>query len=490
MKYIHLFLLVALSASAWAQTETNLAAFTKIETNAPITIQLVEGTSNKAAHTGGLKDFKFTTENGVLSIDHTGKDFTNKEPLKIYFTTLSAIELEGVTYVNTAEGTSIKSDAFSIECSGASKSDLHLNVKHLKVECVGASKITLSGTADTSIIELAGASKVYGADLKTKEMTLDAAGASYFNVNASNTLNIEASGATKGVYAGNPINKNIQVSGISNIVDVATGQNLKDERSSGDDTTRITVGKKKVIIIEEGDDLRVETEDEEDTEENPTDSKPSKKYELKKVYAGFELGMNQFTSPNLKFEMPKGYEYLDCNIGKSWFYGLNILEGDVQLVKNKLALTSGLGMQFQNLTFASNQVLKASGNTLAADSGLVPLSKNRLYTYNLNVPLMLKFAPRTKKDRNNFHIAVGVIGSFKAYSHVRTETSAAGYMVETKTKDDYNINPFHVTATARIGYGWLRAFANYDLTPYFKPNNGLNPDVRVFSAGLTLVPFQ
>jgi hypothetical protein len=61
-------------------------------------------------------------------------------------------------------------------------------------------------------------------------------------------------------------------------------------------------------------------------------------------------------------------------------------------------------------------------------------------------------------------------------------------------RDDYSINPFRVQATARVGYGWFRAFANYSLTPYFKKDSGVagqeNPDIRVFSAGITLIPFQ
>ncbi len=112
-----------------------------------------------------------------------------------------------------------------------------------------------------------------------------------------------------------------------------------------------------------------------------------------------------------------------------------------------------------------------------------------MYNFNINVPLLVKFAPRTKKNRNGFHLAAGVIGTFKAHSHEKQETSANGYTEEIKIKDDFNINPFRVAATVRVGYGWFRAFANYSLTPYFKQTNG-NPDVRVFSAGITLVPFN
>jgi hypothetical protein len=72
---------------------------------------------------------------------------------------------------------------------------------------------------------------------------------------------------------------------------------------------------------------------------------------------------------------------------------------------------------------------------------------------------------------------------------MRLESTANGYNEKLEIRDDFNINPFRLTGTVRVGYGWFRAFANYNLTPYFNTSNG-NPDVRTFTAGLTLVSFD
>ena len=302
---------------------------------------------------------------------------------------------------------------------------------------------------------------------------------------------MEAAGATKGVYNGNPSTKNINVAGISNVVDGSTGEQLKDDRNGEDgDTTKIRIGNKKVLIYEDGKELAIEQKDAKDDEKK----KSNKKKPLKEVYSGFEVGMNTFTDNQMNFTMPAKYNFLDTKINKSWFYGINLMEGDLILIKNKLALTSGLGLEFQTFEFNTPRVLIPNSNVVMADSSSKALNRNRLYNFNFNVPLLLKFAPRTAKGRNGFHMAVGVIGTYKAYSHVKIESSADGYELEAKMRDDYNINPFRVQATARVGYGWFRAFANYSLTPYFKKDTGVagqeNPDIRVFSAGITLIPFQ
>jgi hypothetical protein len=112
-----------------------------------------------------------------------------------------------------------------------------------------------------------------------------------------------------------------------------------------------------------------------------------------------------------------------------------------------------------------------------------------MYNFNISVPLLLKFAPRTAKTKNGFHLAAGIIGSYIAFSQMRLESTANGYNEKLEIRDDFNINPFRLTGTVRVGYGWFRAFANYNLTPYFNTSNG-NPDVRTFTAGLTLVSFD
>lgn len=498
MKYLQIVSLLALSSGVWAQTEMKLAPFTKIELEAPVKVILINGTEPKATHSNSLANYNLEVEGGVLSIELKSKRMVGEvEELSIYFDQLNGIELNGTGEIATAAGSTIKGDRLVMEITGATKANLSLNLSQLNLEANGATKVTLSGAANNSIIEISGASHLNAEQFISKEIIMEASGASVFFVHAINVLQIEAAGAARGTYSGNPVNRNINISGAAKVTDSKTGlshseKNMEEQSewvvNEKNDTTRISIGKKKFIIIEEGDDVKIEKEDGDSDKKESYSFKSKKKKELKHVYAGFEMGMSQLISPDMTFNLPQGYNFLNCNMGKSWFFGLNLFEGDLNLISNKLALTSGLGLEWQNFNFNSNRVLTPNVNIINADSGMLALTTNKLYNFNFNVPLLLKFAPRTKKERNNFHLALGVIGTYKAYSHIRTESSALGYDVETKINDDFNINPFRVSATARIGYGWFRAFANYSLTPYFKIN-GSNPDIRVFSAGITVIPF-
>lgn len=484
MKIRNIIALLALPVSAWAQTTTNLPAFTGIELNAPFKVALVHSTVTKATAVTGVE---LMVKRNILHIEQGTSDVHEGDSVIVYYTQLNRMEINGIGEISMAQGSTINADTFKLECNGAAKTNLNMEVKFLRLEGNGESIIKLAGNADKVKAALSGVSKLYAAELKTRDMNVEGSGASYFAVFASNSLHVDATNATKGSYAGKPVIKNINVSGVSSIVDASTGEEMSDERSGNGDTTRLTIGKMKVIIIDE--DKKQDTKGKKEEAENGNSPKKIKRYDLKHVYAGFEVGVNNFASSNLQLNVPANYSYLSCNTGRSWFYGLNFIEKDAQIIKNKLAITTGFGIEFQHFEFASDKVLQANMPGVIADSGLVQYSRNRLYNFNLNVPLLLKFAPRNKKVRNGFHLAAGLIGTYKTYSSLSLETTARGFKEETKIKDDFNINPFRVAATIRVGYGWFRAFASYSLTPYFKQTNG-NPDIRVFAAGITLVPFQ
>ncbi|MCG9881396.1 MAG: DUF2807 domain-containing protein [Bacteroidia bacterium] len=480
MKYLSILGLLVFGGSAFAQKETRLTNYTKINFDVPLKVVLVKGSEPKFKVGEGYEKISCEVKNETLEIELNGTVPSANQKLTLYYTTLDAIEMDGAGSIETEGSEKITSNEFKLVSRGAVKAILGIEANDFLLETQGASKVTLSGSAKNAKLNVSGASKIYANELACKDMMVNASGASFYNINSKGDLLIDASGTSKGIYSGNPENKIINISGLANIVDAATGDQMKDDRmGDGDDTTRITIGKKKLIIIEDKDKITLGEES----------NKKDKKYELKSVFAGFELGVNQFTTNSMSTNLPNQYDFLEVKPEKSFFFGLNLLEGDYQIITNKLAITTGFGMEFQNFGFNTNRTLIPNQNAVMADSGLFALSRNNLYAYQLTVPLLLKFAPRTSKSKNKFHAAIGVIGSFKAYSHLRTETSAQGFEQETFIKDDFNINPFRLSATARVGYGWFRLFANYSLTPYFKTEQA-TPDFRTLSVGLTVIPFN
>ena len=104
------------------------------------------------------------------------------------------------------------------EVSGASSGNLS-NVKadDLELKASGASKIKIGGTANELNADANGASTIDAEDLRTENAKIKASGASKATVSAANDLNINASGASRITYTGEPKNLRQNSSGASSI---------------------------------------------------------------------------------------------------------------------------------------------------------------------------------------------------------------------------------------------------------------------------------
>ena len=273
------------------------------------------------------------------------------------------------------------------------------------------------------------------------------------------------------------------------------------------DKTRITLGENEVLIIEEnGDTTRVKLgsrgisiiEDDEGTSihiiemEEPEDDILSSSHDHKKKfrphYAGFELGLNNYLTPNFDMNMPSDQLYLDLNTGKSWNFNLNLLEYGFGLGTDKVGLVTGFGVEWTNYVFEyQNSIQKdASGNIVE----YIPLdadhiTKSKLNMTYLTAPLLLEF--QIPAGRKRIHISGGLIGGVKIASNTKIKYKISGEKSKEKNKGDFNLAPLRYGVTARIGYRALNLYANYYLVPLFTENRG--PELYPFTIGLSLIPF-
>jgi hypothetical protein len=106
----------------------------------------------------------------------------------------------------------------SLDIHGASDAKVS-NVKtdNLKLHASGASKIDISGTATNVKSEVSGASDLTAKSLIAEDLIIKCSGASKATVQATNTLNIHASGASDVTYIGKPKNLTRESSGASDI---------------------------------------------------------------------------------------------------------------------------------------------------------------------------------------------------------------------------------------------------------------------------------
>lgn len=463
-----------------SQNSQPVSEFSKLKLDANVSVELVIA-DRYSVYMENNQAKAPSVNNGELVLDD---EFASSGKIKVFVKNLKSVTMDGASRLECLD--TLRVNDFTIEMDAAARAHLIVAGSNTLIKMDGGSYLELEGNTNNATVDLDGAANFKAGNFLVKSMTINTDGGSRAKVNVSENFAAKSDGASLVNYVGEPKNKTISLDGLAKITkddkEEFTAENgIADLPAIADlpdgDTTRVKIGKRKFIIID--DDKKEEAKKEKDEND---------KRRMKRVYAGFELGVNAMTTSDMNFSHPDKYKFLNTKVGSSWFYGLNLFEVDGHIIKNKLALTTGLGMQFSNYHFEGNTYITPNVDSLSGTDAGVALSTNRLYTYDLNAPLMIKFAPGNKKKANKgFHIAVGAIVRYQATAKVVTETSANGYEQKTSYKDDFNMNAFRVDGTVRVGYDRVKLFVNYSLTPYFKGNN--DPDIRTFAAGLTLIGF-
>ncbi|MFI5220728.1 MAG: head GIN domain-containing protein [Bacteroidia bacterium] len=469
-------------STLFGQITKPLPEFNKIEAGEAFKILLIPSDSNSIViGTKNEADVLTEVKNGTLHLKSNFKSAVNWN-VKIFFKGLNELTLEGTAQAICRD--TIHTQSFYLKSSGTSLSDLIINCDTLKINAEGVSQTLISGSAITANYIVEGASKLNAQNVTAQKIDVRTEGTSNAKIRVNESLSAHAEGISRIIYGGNPINKSIAIDGLATVKSASGSEEFNNEKAlinkNDGDTTRLKIGRKKLLII---------NEDNSADFEKTFDEKPkNSKRKMKSVWGGFALGVTGMTTKDMNFNFSTNYKFLNTKLGESWFFDLNLPEYDAQIIRNKLAVTMGLGMQWNNIHFAGNNYLTPKSDTLSSTNAGVNLNLNKLFTFDITAPLLIKFAPGSRKRaKGGFHLAAGVIGHYITTSSVITETLANGYMQRVVFNDNFNINPFRLDATVRVGYSRVKLFANYSLTPYF--NTGAGPDVRLFAAGLTLVGF-
>lgn len=230
------------------------------------------------------------------------------------------------------------------------------------------------------------------------------------------------------------------------------------------DTTRFKVGSTEFLIIN-NDTLTSGNGKNENCDEEECYDKNDLTY-----WSGIDVGVNMLMDWHKTFDNFQS-SHLQMDPANSISFGVNFLEQRVRLYKDYLNLVTGLGFTHSRYSF-KNEFLHLNANSDSTfgftDTTLVSAySKNALRVNYFNIPLLFQIN-LAKNPKKNFHIAFGAIGSVRMSSNVKYayETS----MGETKFKDKgrFNLSPFQVAATARIGFRDFGVFANYHFLSLFE----------------------
>lgn len=146
--------------------------------------------------------------------------------------------------------------------------------------------------------------------------------------------------------------------------------------------------------------------------------------------------------------------------------------------KQKIYLSTGVGLQMYNFRFSKNIVYVDSTPSITMSP--VPFTKNKLgFTY-LSVPLMATF--KTKLAEKAWLVyGVGITGGYRIASWTKHVSGEEG---KVKNHDKFNFNDFNSCLTAEIGLdNYFRLYASYQFTPMHENALVQNPYCIGFRIG-------
>lgn len=246
-----------------------------------------------------------------------------------------------------------------------------------------------------------------------------------------------------------------------------------------DTSYTIEWGNKTIIVIDN--DGKTKTKE---VDTIKIDSKPSQRHNH---YAGIDFGVNGFLNESNSVDLGEDAKFMDLNYYGSWSVALNFIDSYIPIAKEKFGIVIGAGFEFNKYKLSRDiSMVNFKDSTFGVVDSSKSIEKNLFKTEMINVPIM--FETNLGKDADHsFHLSVGGMLSYRLGSKVKQIFDQDGEEYKTKSRGEYNLNPFRLNLMGRIGYGNFTVFATYSLTPLFEDDRG--PELYPFTVGVSLVHF-
>jgi hypothetical protein len=256
------------------------------------------------------------------------------------------------------------------------------------------------------------------------------------------------------------------------------------------DTTNITIGDKRIIVIDsEPDNDTTITDLSIDEDHDDDDNDYDQKAELTH-WGGIDVGVNLLLNKDGGTSLDTNSNWLELDYSRSLSWRFNIFEEKIRIYKDYVGIIIGAGLTYNSYGLKNNvdiSTLDSSATyALNVDNTIRDYSKNKFRASYIHVPLMLEFNTSQDNDKS-FHIAAGAIGGWRMGSITKQKWENENDKYQSRRKSDFNLAPFTLDATARVGYKNFTVFATYGLTSLFQKDKG--PEVYPVTVGLQIVPF-
>lgn len=151
-----------------------------------------------------------------------------------------------------------------------------------------------------------------------------------------------------------------------------------------------------------------------------------------------------------------------------------------KLYKNNIHFSAGLGLDWNNYRFAKNVTLTPRADSMQTTIDNINYSKNKLMAKYVTVPLQLHFATKANRNGDRLAVAGGVELGYLLNGRQKQISEERG---KQKIDDDYNLADIRLGYMLRASYGSTGIYAKVYPNSAFKPSQG--PDLNTFCIGLT-----
>ncbi len=259
-------------------------------------------------------------------------------------------------------------------------------------------------------------------------------------------------------------------------------------KSKTGDTTRIKIGGKEMVLVNDGDDMNVyQTADTTKVKKSSNVTVSVFGTGRNRVFQGIEFGFSGFSySEDFNTDVPNGMDAWEVDVPNSINWAINPFEVDVRIINEYVKFSTGLGYNVRNFSLRNNYDIykDGAGDTIAWSPSANDLEKNRFRVGYLTIPAMLHFNT-SKNAEKSFRIGAGVQGGMRLFQTYRWKYFEDGQKHKGNVNKSWETNFLTLDARAIVGYGGINLYATYALTPLFDTNHG--PELYPFTIGITFV---
>lgn len=147
--------------------------------------------------------------------------------------------------------------------------------------------------------------------------------------------------------------------------------------------------------------------------------------------------------------------------GKSINFNIWLMMQRLNIYKHKLNLVYAIGLEMNNYRYTRN-ITYVPGYTAKIIRDSVNFSKNKLFAEYLSVPVMLNYTSNPARPNRAFKMSFGVMGGYLVKARTKQISEERG---KVRKVDDFNLNKWRLALTGEIGYGPVKLYGNFGLTP-------------------------